>query len=310
MAEDQMRPNIKFWGAHNRFRMTDEAIKSKESYLLVEGDIDTILFNKIVEKNSCRIIPAWGKDNVICSIRELNKNEKYKSRVVGIIDKDYDPLLERLPVEKNIISLDTHDIETLVITSPSFDAFIEKYVDKEKLARFERKTGLSLLEALLRSAYLIGTVRCYNERKRWKLNFKKLSFFQFTDKTSLVIDFSVLLDNIKIHTNQDEDELEYKLESIRESKDRFIKICDEFTCPGIMCNGHDIVKILDVGLSKIFGSVESKNLDRDGSIERAIVDMYDPKLFCDTKAYRSVREWERTTKQQIFKNPIDTTEAQ
>ncbi|EJG07265.1 hypothetical protein Metli_1310 [Methanofollis liminatans DSM 4140] len=291
----------------NKVRMFDAAKKSRWSYLLLEGDSDTILFNKIVEENSCEIIVAHGKSKIIESINELNGDQHYRSRVVGIVDKDFDPLVDNPKYDKNIILLDTHDIETLVITSPSFYSFVEKYVDREKLAQFERKTGMGLLETLLRSAYLIGTVRCYNERKRWALNFKDLVFSPFTDKKSLVLDFSGLLEIIEAVTDQDEDVLEYKLETIRERKDRFIEICDKFTCPSIMCNGHDIVKILKIGLDEIFGSEESKKLRKGNSIERAIIEMYDPKLFCDTNVYRSVREWEKNTEQQIFKDPISST---
>ena len=108
--------------------------------LYVEGETDYNFFKRVCDKKSCHIKNCNGVTKVIETIKTCNQNNQLGG--LGVADKDYNEILNRLPKIKNLCYTDTHDMETLILSKNVFDNLLYEYGDENKIEFIEIKIKL------------------------------------------------------------------------------------------------------------------------------------------------------------------------
>ena len=72
-------------------------------------------------------------------------NEKMCYRIIGIVDRDFDLLLNNNQSIENLFKTDTHDLETMSIRDGAFERLNNEYGDDEKIEIFANRNKESVL---------------------------------------------------------------------------------------------------------------------------------------------------------------------
>ena len=121
------------------------------AFLIVEGDTDARVYGRFIDKAHCEIIPAHGKDNALIAIRYL---EKYDfSGVVAIVDNDFWRLEDIAPDSEHVLITDTHDLETMILSSDALDAVITEFGSKRRIEKLDKPVRETILDAGLPIGY-------------------------------------------------------------------------------------------------------------------------------------------------------------
>lgn len=255
----------------------------KSLILLVEGSSDVKTFRKFISSADSEIIPSWGKDNVLGAIAILEK-ESFQG-VLGIIDADFSHLDGENKSSKNIIVTDDHDIEMMMIRSKSFSYFIGEVASDSKMKRFlESINSSDIREVLLERALVIGHLRRYSLRNNLNIRFEGLDFEKFIKKDSINLELSKLVDCLLMLT--------------RDSRLRAVEIISQISLwmdansgdPYQICCGHDVIAILEIGLSKCIGSKPAKEANIK-VLESQLRMSYDSACFRQTLLYKAAKKW-------------------
>lgn len=252
------------------------------TFLIVEGETDRRFFGKFVDHEACRIEIGDGKKNVEDAIMILNA--AHVRGIVGVVDADFMWLEGRTYEIPNLFVTDTHDIETLMLRSSALNNVLAEYADRVKLTEFEQKVG-HIRDVLTHSSLWLGFLRWISLNNRWHYDFRAIEFKLFVDRATLTIDIQKLVDEVIERSSSlqvfNKDLLVEKLGLM------MMDVHD----PWQVCCGHDMVTLLHIGLSEIFGGYNARGLTI-GALNGALRMCFGHKLFSETAIYRSLRDWE------------------
>lgn len=232
-------------------------------YVLVEGESDELFYSKFLDSDNCNIEICHGKQNILDAIKILDlrkKNVKY----VGLVDKDYEFLIEEIKSD-NLISTDSHSLETMCVTSRSFNNVMNEYFDSKKVKDLESRMAVTIVEHILGLALEIAHIRIISQKDKYFFRFKpskekpkELDYSKFICKNKFeFLGVDSLLDTIRRYYNQAVDlentELKMKISNLNLGN---YDVRD-------LCHGHDISRIISLGLKKAIG----KNSTKDASVE-------------------------------------------
>jgi hypothetical protein len=278
----------------NRFNIASRIMMSrsqnaKATYLLVEGDTDSRFFSSFADEN-CKMLPAYGKDNVIQAIAEL---EKWKVKgIIGIVDADY-WILEGITSGPNLLATDTHDIETMILVSPALEKVLKEFLPGEKLEHI-RKLGDEVRKALVKLGLPVGCLRWVSHREKLHLDFDRLPFEQFFNLELLEVDRVKMIKCIDSSRDKT---------LLRHCSAEIDRLMESVKVPWYVCQGHDLVDILEIVLpdilKRLVGPEVAENARRKvraDSLARELRIAYEPRYFVKTRLYRSMREWEAANK--------------
>ena len=236
------------------FRNTSETKNC--SFLFVEGENDEKFWNgHIIEKCHIVFVTSFVKNNqkktgklqVIENIDLLNFSRSPIKGYLGIIDDDFDTLLN-IKNEDNIFATETHDLETLLLSSPIvFKKILAEYGDSEAVDDFEKNIGKTIHQHLLELT----------------LNFAKIEWLKRNVKPDLELKNIHPRNIINNKWNIDEEKLNALILnkgidiSSPESK-RLLQDIKHIN-PWLLCNGHTMVDILSLGFDTQYGAVLGKN---------------------------------------------------
>jgi hypothetical protein len=264
------------------------------SFVIVEGKYDSRLFSKFFD-NKHYPFPACGKDEVIKVFSYLTESE---TGCIGIVDADCDLICGQKYPFDNLFLTDSHDIETMMLTSNALESVLSEYADRKLLSDFEKKIGLPIKNILLKNAEYLGYLRyhSYRHRKNWR--FKELPFSQFISADTLDLDKFQLHEELKDLNNLKSinDALLLRLSAIIDRKipDPEYILNNPNYDPWHLCQGHDLTSILIVGLRNIFGTEEKRRLMQYNSdLESALRLAYNEYLFVKTHLFKQILDWER-----------------
>lgn len=140
----------------NEIRMS--RINYSGAFLLVEGKMsDLPFFRHYINNLQCQLIPSHGKDNVIEIIRILD-NEKFNG-ILGIIDADFWHVKKEKSPSNNLLLTDTHDLETMLIASPSYNKLLTELGSERKISSFTKNNRRKPLTRIIESSISIGVLR-------------------------------------------------------------------------------------------------------------------------------------------------------
>ena len=258
-----------------------------EYYVLVEGETDELFYSKFLNDDKCLIEICHGKQNVLDAISILDARNK-KVNYLGLVDKDYD-FINKSTYSSNIIKTDAHSVETMCVSSESFNNVINEYFDSEKIEKIEKKTSLPLVSHLLNLAKEIAGIRIISQIDGYNFQFKpsetkpkELEYAKFICKENFTfLGLDTLLESIKRYYNQavgiTNNELSEKIEQLDLDQYELLNLC----------HGHDLSRIIVVGLKKAIGKNATKTASI-GEIERALRLAYTKDEFYQTDIKKQI----------------------
>lgn len=156
----------------------------KQTYLLVEGDADIAFFKNIIDRTCCKVKFCNGKSNVEKAIENCNKAKL--NGIIGIVDRDFDLLLNNNQSIENLFKTDTHDLETMSIRDGAFERLNNEYGDDEKIEIFENRNKESVLKRILTIGSILGKVRIADMLNKFEIGFNDMQLEDYIlDELSL-----------------------------------------------------------------------------------------------------------------------------
>lgn len=247
------------------------------SFLLVEGCTDSLGYYWMLNNEKCFPITAHSKDNVLDTINYLE--QKNTDGILGIVDADFWNVDRVNLPSKNIVKTDTHDIETLIMSSPALDKVLIHYGDRDKLPSND-----NVINLLLEAGKPLGYLRWLSSKRKMYLNFKGLEFSRFVDKNTLDVDCDKLIIEVIENTKN----CKYKSDDLKRILEYALR--NSTHSPWQICCGHDLVEILSIALIELFGSFGSPA--NKFNISKWLSLAYEHAYFSETSLYSSILNWE------------------
>jgi hypothetical protein len=277
------------------------------SFVAVEGPKDIEVFKRFINGKNCQLYPICNKDK-IC---EMVKEPIFKSDpdIIAIRDVDYLRVNKKMPKYDKLFFTDNNDMETEIIRSESFINFLNNLdlPDAENIKIRKNK----LRDHILEHYKMIGLLRCYNDKKKLGIPFKKLEekFQDYFVAESMSLNFDEYINDLRsipeTYTNElnDIDVLKHNLHVLEnliknENFDKNSNYLWNF------CRGHDLTQFLFLILSKRY-KIEFKNnsVNTNKEFESKLYESYKWDNFRKTELFNSIMEWQTENHQRnIFRD--------
>ena len=254
------------------------------TFLIVEGQTaDFRVYRRLVDPKQTKITPAHNKDNGLAALKILEDAdclmELWPS--LTLISGD---LKDWNPTSPNLFITDTHDLETMLLESPSLEKLLDEFGSEQKITDFTANNKMNVRQALLAAARPIGYLRWVSQRSNLSLTFEGIVFSRFLNRDTLCIDINKLIQEVKNKSRRHDlsnNDLQDKIDEVVDSKHSSWDIC---------C-GHDLVCILSFGLRGTLGSNDSNAITPE-VLEKFLRTGYESTYFLSTQLYQSLRGWE------------------
>lgn len=158
--------------------------------IFVEGPSDSSFWQRFSPVDPGQFVTCFGKSTVIGSIRRLEALGI--QAIIGIIDDDYDSILNILYQSSNLVSTDSHDLETILIESKTLEMLFNEYCDATKRGAFETSSGKTLREGLVDRALPFGKLRLISLQLGLSVAFP-CSPWKYINDSSWHLDYNLLL---------------------------------------------------------------------------------------------------------------------
>ncbi|MXX71243.1 MAG: DUF4435 domain-containing protein [Gemmatimonadetes bacterium] len=247
------------------------------SFLIVEGRDDRLFFQQRVFAGSCSVIVADGKANVIDTVRILEADSF--TGIVGIVDADLDHIEGERCFSDNVITLETTDLEALLVRSVALDGVLVEFGSRRKIARFDQ----DIRETLLEAAMPVGCLRLYSRRAGVRLRFEGLRYGRCVERNSLTINAEALVEEV-VDRSQRHDLV------CRDIVREVHGILQSVENPWLVCHGVDMVAILSYGLRTILGSNNTGAVDVE-VLNRCLRLGYPGAEFVTSELARELNAW-------------------
>jgi hypothetical protein len=262
----------------------------KGSFLLVEGPTDAKVFFNLIDEHTCKLIIAYGKANASRAIALLDENSV--DGVLAILDADFLIAEGNTQDQGNIILTDSHDLETMLLSSDAFSRVIADLLPAEQLEKTSHLVD-QCRSSLLIIGLRIGLVRWLNEAEALNLSFQDLPYGRFVDPITEGVDISTLLNVLKTgragQLRLTEDEFLDKIRALESLEPD----------PWQVCQGHDLISLLElllpIHIDRIAGreaARASRPKFRPEVMDRSLRLAFNLEDFYATNLYRLVQEWQ------------------
>jgi len=267
-----------------RLSKNHPSVKDKV-FVLLEGKTDIKLFRNIFNPDKTYITQINGKEKLKQAL-EILQNEEY-SKIFGIKDADFDNL-EHITYENiNLFITDYADMEIHMIESSAFESIINEFASENCYKIFLD----NLKDNLYNETISIGYIRWFNEKLSKSINFKRLNYENFINKSkcNISIDLNKLINEVVNISNLKKQEIENEIKNLKLISDDYLQIC----------NGHDITKLL----SYLFNHQDNsdKTNIKQERIEEALRLSYNFNDFQKTILYNNLDNWQQQYNIQVFK---------
>ncbi len=236
-------------------------------HLIVEGNNDLKFFSSAIKgKEKVNAVCAWGADNVVQIISEIDKisvNPRI-APALGIIDRDYRIPLGNLKQSPNLVITDARDLECMMFDSPSLHAVISEFGSDSKVKAFGGVK--SIASTVIASANTVGKIRFHVHQLKKRTSFQRLDLSKIVDKKTLSVDPSELVKHL--NARQDAPECQLPATIFDGANDAHAKAtCDKgqlyFRHDLLLCRGHDLMELMAIGFRSLFGSRLASESSRD-----------------------------------------------
>ncbi|MHB1698092.1 MAG: DUF4435 domain-containing protein [bacterium] len=251
-------------------------------FLLVEGPTDSIFWTHHINDTICKIVICGEKSTVINTINETNKQNTYK--IIGFIDNDFDSIINTT-VPINIIATDTHDLETLLLSSKAFDKILATIVENSKIKALEIKEGMGVRDVLINRASIFGKLRLLNTINNYGVNFQDDFHVERFVRSDLTLDEANVCKIFAEEVCKSTIDIQTELNNLPVCKNIWNLI-----------QGHDCIAILHLIFTKIFNvSKCSKEI-----IFNYLILSFNKQMLQDTNMYLKITNWEEANSCNIL----------
>lgn len=243
-------------------------------HLLVEGGTDSSFWKlRFNPSAQCQLVICGNKDVVVSSITALDLTGQ--AGMLGVIDDDFDSILGISYASKNLLSTDTHDLETMMISSSALRSILIEYGDHAKIGQFIASAKVNVVDALIETSLIFGRLRLLNARNGWGVDFSNFSPWKYVDSTTWQVNKPMLFADF---ANQ----IGFTSANVQNA------VAAEVSTPAWnIIQGHDAMNILAIGLRSVLASkqVGEKELSRSFRLS------YDRTIFHATTLFSQVTAW-------------------
>lgn len=243
-------------------------------YWLVEGPSDLRFFGS--RKLSCvELIASGGKRNIAGVISALSE-ESVSTRILGIVDADYDWLFDAGEKSPNIITTDPRDLEGVLLRSGALEKVLSELSTVRKINEFEGRLGTDIRSYIHRCSDFFGRIRAVNDMGA-RVDLEALKPQRFMQRPTWEYnELDALSEAVRLGVSGSVDDLVQEMRSLPNNT--------------LWCyvRGHDAVNILAGGLMSEIGQGNSVNLPVLQSLLRTGIEEHEYK---GTKLFQSIDAW-------------------
>lgn len=259
----------------------------KGSFLLVEGVDDRKFWSVYTVKDECELVDCGGKNNLVPAIEKIDK--KKLLGVLGIADDDFDYLENTRVQSKNLLYTEQHDLECLLFQANSLEKILAEYGELKRIKQFESTHGCTVQDALLAYGLIWGRLRWLCKRNHKAIKFERFKPANYFDETTWQLDKDELYKNFIAQYQADLTLAELETELAK------LPTAD----PWNICQGHDLISILVIGLKQVLGSNKKIGVDHIAAILRQ---GFEVETLCNTQLANDIIKWENNnTPYQILR---------
>lgn len=253
----------------------------QEKYILVEGETDRLFLNTVLgEIPRVRIRAVGGWELVYNTISQAQKEEFVQ--LLGIIDKDYHVInKDEITESKQLAFTDMNDIEMMLFMSKAYDKFLKICGSESKL-----KVCPDTRAIILSAAFFVGVLRSISLKNQYCFNFDGIECKDFVDKNNLILNLDKLVEKIIQRTRSNGTTVTVSNEEVK----RIILITKEDKKAEEYCNGHDVMDIIGIAMTKVFASASSKEYSPEVIFNYLLMG-YTSEEFQKSKMYDKINEW-------------------
>ncbi|MEI7636419.1 MAG: DUF4435 domain-containing protein [Syntrophus sp. (in: bacteria)] len=267
-------------------------VRRESITICVEGVDDEKFFLKFFHEKHCKVRSCKNKDGVLQALKSAQN--KYNVHIIGIVDRDFDTVLNRTHPDKNIFCVDYHDVEIMMIETGDFLPIIT-----ENFFVSTTKNPINIVEKITQvkqnayvMAYPIGCLRLINEIEKMQMSFSMIpweKFVIFSQKLEPAINEAELIKLMSIKQISAE-LLQLKL---RETMEKYQKDYRHICC------GHDVAEAIVFMIKR-----EVKNHSPIDAIKLKIQSLlrasYHKSEFSQTQLYATLVDYEKELRIHLF----------
>ena len=220
----------------------------RDAYVLVEGETDRTFYSALlgaIPHIQFRALNGW--ENVSNTINLAMKASF--SHVLGIIDRDYHAIAnDGIEEHTQLAFTDSNDIEMMLITSSAYDKFLKVCGSNAKVDSYQ-----DIRAPVLTAAFPLGILRALSLLNGYNLYFDGIACKDFITKDDLLTNIDTLIEKVFQRTRSSGT----KVTVSNEDAKRQIIDMQTLGNPLDFCNGHDVLDILSLAMTKAFASASA-----------------------------------------------------
>lgn len=257
------------------------------AFLLVEGGTDERFWLSRVDPRACQVRAMGSRESALAEIREAGAEGR--KGLVAVLDADFDRLDATLPDDRDVVWTDMHDLDTMLLASPAFDKVLVEVGSRKKIRELEVSEGRDLRASLTARGAAMGRLRWLSKREGLRLTFRKkrpdgtlsaVDHAKFCDRATWRVDVAKMVRAVLDFSGDPKTKVEDLMSRMRALPD-----ADEWQ----VCNGHDLVGLLVIGLRSKVGN---RSLGVDDVEERLRL-AFERDDLQRTAMYGALRRWEQ-----------------
>lgn len=255
-------------------------------FLWVEGSDDKKLMKRLINSNvEVRFCNGKGK---VCSLMSLVQRSRLR-RVIAIIDKDYDEILNETKNDTNLFYTDGTDMETTILSvEKAVTKILSEYADDVKIEEYNRSHDYRLTDQIFSICSLVGRFRLINRKYEMDLTFDNTNITRYISR-ELDFDLSGYVEDILLSSNRSSD-IERVMARVDHEPYTNYKFWD-------ICRGHDIIKVFQYVFSAGRGCLGFGRYEfSEQELARFIRGSYEEAWFYNTNLYRNLKRWQNNFK--------------
>ena len=176
---------------------------------------------------------------------------------------------------------DSNDIEMMLFNSVSLEKFLAIYADQNKLNAGEKPRN-----RILNAASSLGALRVVSLVNRYNLRFDGFECKDFIDRNTLLPDSKKLIKKITQRTISNGTSVSVTEEVLESQASDLMQVY----YPHDLCNGHDVLDILGIAMTKCFSSLPATQYNPD-TIFGYLLMGYSDNEFHETQLYNKLTMW-------------------
>ncbi len=255
--------------------------------LLLEGVNDFGAISPHVNHASVDCKYVGGKDRVLKVIRLVNSVRL--DRVLAIVDRDFDGILNPEVSEGNVVYADEADMDAMIFFSGSvLDRILRNHADVESMEADLQRSGQTVEGRFVSLSFPVGVLRKMSMEFGFGLDLDKVPFHSVVGSDGVSVDYVRLCD-MAVRKSE-------KHRAPSDLQERYKKELDSTPISRAFCRGHDLAGALDYCV-RLWGG--KKVLGRKGA-EALVRACFAKSDLVGSAFYRDVAAWGQRHQLQVW----------